>query len=108
MYDGNHVNIIPNDKEMTLEELQKYPMKIMSWFYHGRSFFRIGFRTIMMPVDYFLRGWQAWYHGWWNDIVRFGGSRILEKWKKRNDEDTFIRKIENWLKKRKQSYAKNS
>jgi radical SAM superfamily enzyme YgiQ (UPF0313 family) len=108
MYDGNHVNIIPNDKEMTLEELQKYPMKIMSWFYHSRSFLRIGFRTIIMPIDYLLRGWQSWYHGWWNDIVRFGGNRILEKWKKRNDEDTFVRKIENWLRERKQSLTTNS
>lgn len=108
MYDGNHVNIIPNDKEMTLEELQKFPMKIMNWFYHSRSFLRIGFRTIIMPIDYILRGWQSWYRDWWNDIVRFGGSRVLEKWKKGNDENAFVEKIENWLKKRKRSYTMNS
>jgi radical SAM superfamily enzyme YgiQ (UPF0313 family) len=100
MHDGNHVDFIPEEKEMTVEELQKYPTKILTWFYHGRSFWRIGLRTLIMPFDYLLRGWQSWYHGWWNDIVRFGGNRILEKWKKRNDEVAFVKRINDWLRKK--------
>ncbi|MEW5907560.1 MAG: radical SAM protein, partial [Patescibacteria group bacterium] len=94
-YDGNHVCFIPDD--MTIEELQKYPTEIMKWFYHKRSFWQIGLRTLVMPFDYILRGWNFWYRGWRNDIVRFIGSRIYAKWKRRNDESAFVAHIENHL-----------
>ena len=106
MFDGTHADFNP-DSDMTLEELQKYPTKIMSWFYHGRSLWRIGLRTLLMPVDYLLRGWHSWYRGWWNDIVRFGGSRVMERWKRRNDEAAFVKKVEDWLKKGKKHQYHN-
>lgn len=95
-YDGNHACFLPED--MSVEELQKYPTKIMKWFYHSRSLWRIGLRTIMMPFDYLLRGWDLWYCGWRNDIVRFVGSRIYKKWKQRNNESVFVAQIEKYIK----------
>jgi hypothetical protein len=98
MFDGNHANFIPNKEDMTLEELQEYPTQIMAWFYHSRSFWRIGLRTIFMPIDYFLRGWHSWYRGWWNDVRRFGGNRILERRRRRNNEVAFVKRVADWLK----------
>lgn len=95
-YDGNHACFVPED--MTIEELQIYPTEIMKWFYHRRSFWRIGLRTIIMPLDYFVRGWDFWYRGWRNDIVKFVGSGIYKKWKKRNDESLFVSQIEKYIK----------
>lgn len=95
-YDGNHACFIPED--MTVEELQKYPTKIMKWFYNRRSFWRIGLRTIAMPFDYLIRGWHSWYRDWRNDIIKFVGSRIYKKWKQRNNELLFISKIEEYIK----------
>jgi len=94
-YDGNHACFVPED--MSVEELQKYPTKIMKWFYHRRSFWRIGLRILAMPFDYLLRGWDSWYRDWRNDIIKFGGSRVYKKWKQRNDESLFVSQIENYL-----------
>lgn len=94
-YGGNHVCFLP--KDMNLKELQEYPTKIMKWFYSGWSFWRIGLR-ILIPLD-LLRGWHFWYRGWWNDIIRFGGSRLFKRWKSRNDEILHIKNIEDFLKK---------
>jgi radical SAM superfamily enzyme YgiQ (UPF0313 family) len=98
MYDGNHVCFTPHD--MSLRELQECPTKIMGWFYRSRSLFWIGLRTLIMPIDYLLRGWQAWYRDWWNDVRRFGGSRVYKKWKRRNNEALFLKRVEEWLKNR--------
>lgn len=95
-YDGNHACFVPED--MSVEELQKYPTKIMKWFYHKRSFWRIGLRTLAMPFDYLLRGWNSWYRDFRNDVIKFGGSRVYKKWKQRNDESLFISQIENYIK----------
>jgi radical SAM superfamily enzyme YgiQ (UPF0313 family) len=94
-YGGNHACFVPED--MSVEELQKYPTKIMKWFYHRRSFWQIGLRTLAMPLDYLVRGWDFWYRDWRNDIVRFVGSRIYKKWKQKNDESLFVSQIENYL-----------
>ena len=95
-YDGNYVCFIPDD--MSIKELQECPIKIMSWFYHGWSFWRIGLRTIAMPFDYLLRGWHRWYHGWWNDIVRFGGNRIYRQWRQKNRTTIFVKQLESFIK----------
>lgn len=95
-YDGNHACFVPED--MSVEELQKYPTKIMKWFYHGRSLWRIGLRILAMPFDYLLRGWNSWYHDFRNDVIKFGGSRVYKKWKQRNDESAFVSQIEAYVK----------
>lgn len=95
-YGGNHACFVPDD--MSVEELQKYPTKIMKWFYHSRSLWRIGLKTLIMPFDYLIRGWNLWYHGWRNDVIKFGGSRVYKKWKQRNDESLFVSQIEKYIK----------
>lgn len=93
-YDGNYACFIPDD--MSVRELQEYPIKIMKWFYHGRSFWRIGLRTVTMPFDYLLRGWHKWHHGWWNDIVRFGGNRLYRRWRRESDK-AFVKRLESFI-----------
>jgi radical SAM superfamily enzyme YgiQ (UPF0313 family) len=83
-YDGNHVCYVPSD--MTMEELQQSVMKIMKHFYHARSFWRIGVRTILMPLDFMVRGWHAWYRGWRNDIKKFGGYILISQWFKNHEQ----------------------
>jgi radical SAM superfamily enzyme YgiQ (UPF0313 family) len=100
-YDGNHACFIPDPADMSVRELQEYPTKIMKWFYYRGRFLRlgaIGLRTLAMPFDYILRGWRAWYRGWRNDICRFGGSIIYQKWKSHHGETAFIRRIDEFRK----------
>jgi len=96
-YDGNHICFLPED--MSLKELQEYPTQIMKWFYDSWSFWRIGLRTVAMPFVFLWRGWHFWHRGWWNDIVRFGGSRIFKKWKRQNNEILYVKNIEDFLNK---------
>ncbi len=80
-YDGSYACYQPDN--MSLKELQETPLKIMKWFYHSRSFWRIGWRTLIMPFDYLMRGWHPWYRGWRNDIKRYGGYLLVRQWLKR-------------------------
>jgi radical SAM superfamily enzyme YgiQ (UPF0313 family) len=99
LYDGEHACFIPKYENMTLEELQIYPSRITGWFYHSSSFWWIGIRTIIMPLDYFLRGWYSWYRSWCNEITRFEGSLLYKKWKSQNREIEFVKRIDGWAKK---------
>ena len=77
-YDGNYACFRPNN--MSLQELQNTPLEIMKWFYSHWSFWRIPYRTLIFPLHYLLAGWRHWYDGWLQDVVKYGGHRILTQW----------------------------
>jgi hypothetical protein len=87
-YDGSYVCYKPSD--MTIEELQEIPIKIMKSFYHWRNFLKIVFRTLVMPFDYMMRGWPVWYKGWRNDVKRSGGYIILKRWIKKHRQKQYL------------------
>ncbi|MBI4812487.1 cobalamin B12-binding domain-containing protein [Candidatus Falkowbacteria bacterium] len=90
-YDGNFACFKPAD--MMIRELQESPEIIMRWFYSWTSWVRVPIRTIIMPLDYLLRGWASWYRGWWNDIVRCGARRVLRKIKEGERRGDFLKKL---------------
>lgn len=77
-YDGNFLLFKPENIDP--EELQKIPMKLMRRFYDPLSFFRGCLRTIVLPVDYFIRGWRNWHWGWSKDWARYFSRRLVKKW----------------------------
>ena len=97
-YDGSYALFAPNN--MTLAELQDTPVEIMRWFYSSRSFFRIPLRTLSFPAHYLIRGWQHWYYGWWSDVVKCGGYLLIKQWLKRQKEDQFLSRLEEYSKER--------
>lgn len=92
MYDGNYACFLP--RNIGLKEFQDTPIKLMNWFYSRWSIFRIPIRTVLFPVHYVVAGWHHWHYGWLNDIVKYGGHRIVVKWRRRHDE-SFISRLEN-------------
>lgn len=92
MYDGNYVCFFPDN--MTLREFQEIPMSLMSRYYDPLSCLRIPLRILAFPVDYFIRGWEDWHRGWYKDIIKYGGYLLIQKWKKRQQGDEFIRRLE--------------
>ena len=95
-YDGSYVCLRPDN--MTLEELQNFPTKIMRWFYSPISFIRIPLKTIMFPFDYLIRGWPSWYRGWRNDVAKYGGHLLIKRWLKHNENQSFLQKFLQKLK----------
>lgn len=93
-YDGNYVCFIPDN--MSVSEFQEAPIELMKWFYSPFSFLRIPFRTIAFPVHYFIKGWRHWHYSWLRDIVRYGGHRLLNRWQKRQKNDLFLQKLEEF------------
>ncbi|MEW6238740.1 MAG: radical SAM protein [Candidatus Omnitrophota bacterium] len=89
-YDGNFACFRPTN--MTLRQLQYGPTKIMLGFYHWWARIRLPFRTVMMPFSYLVIGWGSWYRGWWNDVVKVGGHRLLKKWK--SMEEQYLKSLE--------------
>ena len=94
-YDGNYTCFLPDEDDMTIEELQEIPTKIMRWFYNPLSFFRIPLKTVALPIDYFIRGWKQWYRDWHNDIIKYGGHWMLRRWRKRYNRQEFLKKLKN-------------
>ncbi len=92
-YDGNYICFRPDD--MTLEELQELPTKIMQWFYNPLSFIRIPLKTLIFPFDYLIRGWGRWYRDWRNDIVKYGGHLLVKRWLRRYERQSFIKSLKN-------------
>ncbi|MBD3265479.1 radical SAM protein [bacterium] len=90
-YDGNYVCFKPNN--MSVEELQKGPTKIMTGFYNRFARFLLPIRTVTLPFYYPITGWHYWYRGWWNEVIKVWGYRLLKKWK--NDEQAFLEKIQD-------------
>jgi radical SAM superfamily enzyme YgiQ (UPF0313 family) len=96
-YDGNFPVMEP-DAPLTPEEMQTSARKIMSSFYRFGYFFKIGFNILLFPgLVFFLgdlrSGWRKWYHHWRNDLIRFMGWMILQKWELDFKKSEFLRKI---------------
>lgn len=94
-YDGNYVCFFPDN--MTLQEIQEIPTELMRWFYSFASFFRIPLRTISFPIDYLARGWERWYYHWYNEVIKYGGHLLLQRWRKRQRKDNFLENLKEKL-----------
>ena len=96
-YDGSYICYQPND--MTSQELQELPTKIMRWFYYSPfSLVRIALKTLIFPIDYLIRGRQQWYRGWRNDIAKYGGHLLIQRWLKHYKRQSFLKKLEKFTK----------
>jgi radical SAM superfamily enzyme YgiQ (UPF0313 family) len=95
-YDGNFACFQPNN--MSLQELQDTPIKLMKWFYSRWSLWRIPYRTVIFPVHYLIIGWHQWHDGWLREVVKYGGHRIVVKWLKRQKGREFVPKLEDYKK----------
>lgn len=93
-YDGSYACFRPDG--MTLREFQEAPVKLMEWFYGPLSFIKIPLKTIAFPVDYLIRGWDNWHRHWLRDIVRYGGHRLMRKWRERQKKDSFTERLEKY------------
>lgn len=94
-YDGSWACFQPTN--MTLAELQEIPLELMSWFYSGRSGLVKGvLRTLALPVDYYARGWQQWHRDWYREWIKYGGHRLIQQWKKRQQQSQFLKKLEKF------------
>lgn len=97
-YDGNYACFVPNN--MPLEELQKAPINLMGRFYNGINLFKILLRTVIFPFDYLIRGWYRWHrlrHGWLKDFTKYRGHRLLKRWRKQENEDQFVKRLEEYI-----------
>lgn len=96
-YDGNFPLFVP-DAPLTSEEMQKSTRKIMGRFYRFRYMFSIGINVLLFPAMVFSlhnieMGWRKWYRSWRNNILRFVGWIILQKWTTEFNKGTFSRKL---------------
>ncbi|MDR3557905.1 MAG: cobalamin-dependent protein [Candidatus Pacebacteria bacterium] len=96
MYDGSYACFYPTG--MTVKDLQDSPMEIMKWFYSSWSFWRIPIRTLAFPIHYVVAGWHHWYYGWFQDLVKYGGHRILCRWFKNQAKKNFTSRLEAYEK----------
>ncbi len=92
-YDGNYVCFMPDN--MSKKELQEFPIDLMKWFYNSGSFLRIPLRTVVFPVHYLIKGWQHWYYGWKNNVVKYGAHLLIKRWQRRQDTEAFLAKLES-------------
>lgn len=93
-YDGSYICFSPDN--MTLREAQEIPMVLMRRFYDPMGWARIILRTIAFPVDYALRGWQKWHHGWHGDVVKYGGHILISRWQRKQKIPDFLKKLEQY------------
>ncbi len=93
-YDGNNACFLSND--MTMEEFQKIPMKLMGRFYNFWAFIRIPFKTIAFLADCCIRGWDRWYRDWFRDILKCGGYFLIRRWRRKQEDSDFIKKLEKY------------
>lgn len=92
-YDGSYTCIKPND--MTIDEMQEAPTKLMCWFYNPFSSFWIAFKVIIFPLDIIFRGWRFWYRDWRNNIKKFGGYILVNRWVKKYRREGFTNRLKN-------------
>jgi len=92
LYEGSFALFEPDD--MSFEELQRIPLKLMRWFYNPWGFFKIPMRIISFPVDYLIRGWEDWYRGWNRDVIKYGGHLLVRQWQRRKEGAKFLRELE--------------
>ncbi len=95
-YDGNFACFTPDN--MTFEELQRGPTKIMLSFYNCYAKIKLPWRTINLPFLYPFTGWQSWYRRWSKEVIRFGAHRLLKQW--RYQERNFLQSIKEYIYKR--------
>lgn len=93
-YDGNYTCFVPEN--MTLAEHQETPIRIMRWFYAPLSFLGVTMRTVAFPIHYLVAGWRSWHDGWRRHAVKFYGHRLLRRWRKRQQDHSFARKLEEY------------
>jgi len=118
-YDGNSVCFIPDN--MSVADLQNFPMKLMNGFYSPVRSIWFLLRTILFPLDYFVRGWTSglrmgwfynwrewhkgwfrrWHKGWQKDLIKCVGHTILVRWQKRFQKSGGLKKIEEYCRDRK-------
>lgn len=94
-YDGSFVCFRPDN--MTVQELQEIPEGLMNWFYDPLSLLRMILRTVAFPIDYLVRGWGRWHRGWYKEIIKYGGHRLIQGWQKRQNTKLFVKKLEESL-----------
>ena len=93
-YDGRFVCFKPDDN-MSVRELQELPLKIMSRFYDFWSFVRIS-RIIIFPIDCLIRRWKPGHRSWYRDAVKSGGYLLMRRWKRKQQINEFVEKLENY------------
>jgi len=91
MYDGNYPCFKPDN--MSPKELQWIGIKLMKGFYQKLSLIRVGIRTIIFPVDFFIRGWGKWHQGWQRDIINYSGYLLVKSWIKKQRNKKLIEKL---------------
>jgi radical SAM superfamily enzyme YgiQ (UPF0313 family) len=97
-YDGNFPLFQP-DEPMTAEEMQLASRKIMGRFYQFRHVFMIGLNIFSFPaLIFFLHniqlGWRKWYRPWRNNLIRFGGWVMMQKWASDFKKDKFPERLQ--------------
>jgi radical SAM superfamily enzyme YgiQ (UPF0313 family) len=92
-YDGNFVLFKPTE-DTKLKDLQTTNMKIMAWFYSPFSFYKLIYRTCTFPIDYFIRGWNAWLVDFRTESIRWVGHTIATRWKKAKESEIHIMAVE--------------
>lgn len=96
-YDGNFPLFEP-DEPLTAEEMQRSIHRIMGCFYRLGHMFLIGLHTLAFPTFLFhfhnvKTGWRNWSRQWWNNVFRFGGWRILRRWRGEAKRERFPEKL---------------
>ena len=92
-YDGNFL-LLKLDSNVSMREFQSAHVKIMAWFYGPFSLFRMIYRTLTLPVDYFLRGWESWHSDWGREVILWIGHNIVTRWLKTRESDEHIANLE--------------
>lgn len=91
-YDGNFICFQPDN--MSSQEFQEIPIKLMKWFYTPLKIFKILLRTLAFPIDCFIKGWRLSCRDWFKEIIGFGGHFLIRKWQQRENIKLFIEKLE--------------
>jgi len=92
-YDGNFLLFKP-DSDVNMREFQSAHVKIMAWFYSLLSFYKMVYRTLTLPVDYFLRGWDTWRSDWGREVILWIGHNIVTRWLKTRESEEHIANLE--------------
>jgi len=96
-YDGNFPLFDP-DPPLTAEEMQASIHRIMGRFYRMEYMFSVGLNVLSFPaivvyVHNLKAGWRKWYRRWWRSLIRFGGWRIMRKWREQFRQGGFSQKL---------------
>ena len=92
-YDGNFLLIRP-DEGIDMREFQSANLKIMAWFYGPFSFYRMVYRTLLFPVDYFFRGFGPWKSDWGREVILWIGHGIVKRWLRTRESEKHLDNLE--------------